>query len=58
MAELVQDAAALVLVPPAGAALLLLDPSLAHPPSPALTASTAIAAIAATVICLILASQP
>jgi hypothetical protein len=50
-----QDAAALLPPPPAGVALtlLLLELSLAHPASPALAASTAIAAIAATVICLI-----
>src|SRR4249920_2227593 len=50
MAELLQDAAAALLPPPpAGVALtlLLLELSLAHPTSPAL------AAIAATVICLI-----
>src|SRR5581483_792476 len=52
MAEFVQDAAALLLVPPAGAELLLLlDPSLAHPASPALAVSTAIVASAATLIC-------
>src|SRR5881392_3470117 len=56
MAELLQDAAAaLLLPPPAGVALtlLLLELSLAQPARPALAASTAIAAIAATVICLI-----
>jgi hypothetical protein len=55
MAALEQDAAALLPPPPAGVALtlLLLELSLAHPASPALAASTAIAAIAATVICLI-----
>jgi hypothetical protein len=56
---LLQDAAAALLLPPAGVALtlLLLELSLAHPASPALAASTAIAAIAATVICLIPASS-
>ena len=55
MAELEQDAAAALPLPPArgradaAAARALL----AHPASPALAASTAIAAIAATVICLI-----
>jgi hypothetical protein len=55
MAELLQEAAALLLPPPAGGALtlLLLEPSLAQPARPALAASIAIAAIAATVICLI-----
>jgi hypothetical protein len=56
MAELEQDAAAALLPPPAAGVaptLLLLELSLAHPASPALAASTAIAAIAATVICLI-----
>src|SRR5437016_1046773 len=57
MAEFVQDAAALLLVPPAAAVpaglALLLELSLAHPARPALAASTAIAAIAATLICLI-----
>jgi hypothetical protein len=54
IAEFVQDAAlALLLVPPAGAVLLELDPSLAHPASPALAASTAIAATAAALSCLI-----
>jgi hypothetical protein len=55
MAELLQDAAALLLPPPAGVALtlLLLELSLAQPARPALAASIAIAAIAATVICLI-----
>src|SRR6266705_4278098 len=55
MAEFVQDAAALLLPPPAGLALalLLLEPSLAHPARPALAASMAIAAMAATVIWLI-----
>jgi hypothetical protein len=53
MAELPQDAAALLLPPPAGVALTLLEPSLAQPARPALAASMAIAAIAATVICLI-----
>jgi hypothetical protein len=54
MAELPQDAAALLLPPPAGVALaLLLEPSLEQPARPALAASMAIAAIAATVICLI-----
>jgi len=53
MAELLQDAAAalaLLLVPDAA---LLLELSLAQPARPALAASIAIAAIAATVICLI-----
>src|SRR2546423_1219288 len=61
MAELLQDAAlaeaaalALLLVPEAA---LLLELSLAQPARPALAASTAIAAIAATVICLIPASS-
>src|SRR5881392_573923 len=61
MAELLQDAAAaLLLPPPAGVALmlLLLELSLAQPARPVLAASTAIAAIAATVICLIPASSP
>src|SRR5690242_7282158 len=67
MAEFVQDAAAPVpvppvLVPPAAAVpaglALLLEPSLAHPASPALAASTAIAATAATRICLIQLSSP
>jgi hypothetical protein len=56
MAESLQDAAAALLPPPAAGValtLLLLELSLAHPASPALAASTAIAAIAATVICLI-----
>jgi hypothetical protein len=54
MAELLQEAAALLLPPPAGVALtLLLELSLAQPARPALAASIAIAAIAATVICLI-----
>src|SRR6266513_5278673 len=55
MAELLQAAAALLLPPPAGVALtlLLLELSLAQPARPALAASIAIAAIAATVICLI-----
>jgi hypothetical protein len=54
MAELLQDAAALLLPPAAGVALtLLLELSLAQPARPALAASIAIAAIAATVICLI-----
>src|SRR5438132_1572187 len=56
MAELEQDAALALLLPPAAgavAALLVLVVLLAHPASPALAASTAIAAIAATVICLI-----
>src|SRR5690242_10182796 len=57
MAEFVQDAAAALLLPPAAAApvglALLLELSLAHPASPALAASTAIAAMAATLICLI-----
>jgi hypothetical protein len=60
MAELLQDAAAALLPPPpAGVALtlLLLELSLAQPASPVLAASTAIAAIAATVICLIPASS-
>src|SRR5436190_1547574 len=60
MAELLQDAAAaLLLPPPAGVALTLplLELSLAQPARPALAASTAIAAIAATVICLIPASS-
>src|SRR6185437_10758224 len=53
MAELLQDAAAalaLLLVPDAA---LLLELSLAQPARPALAASIAIAAIAATVICFI-----
>src|SRR6185437_3228377 len=59
MAELLQDAAlaeaaALLFVPEAA---LLLELSLAQPARPALAASTAIAAIAATVICLIPASS-
>src|SRR6185295_4655976 len=57
MAELLQDAAAalaLLLVPEAA---LLLELSLGQPARPALAASTAIAAIAATVICLIPASS-
>src|SRR6478609_5603453 len=61
MAELLQDAVlaeaaalALLLVPEAA---LLLELSLAQPARPALAASTAIAAIAATVICLIPASS-
>src|SRR5690242_21338627 len=55
MAELLQAAAALLLPPPAGVALtlLLLELSLAQPARPALAASIAKAAIAATVICLI-----
>jgi hypothetical protein len=56
MAELLQEAAAPLLPPPAGVALtllLLLELSLAQPARPALAASIAIAAIAATVICLI-----
>jgi hypothetical protein len=55
MAEFEQDAAALLLPPPAGVALtlLLLELSLAQPARPALVASIAIAVIAATVICLI-----
>jgi hypothetical protein len=58
MAELLQEAAAPLLQPPAGVALtllllLLLELSLAQPARPALAASIAIAAIAATVICLI-----
>src|SRR5689334_24512903 len=57
MAEFVQDAAAALLLPPAAAApvglALLLELSLAHPASPALAASTVIAAMAATLICLI-----
>src|SRR5437868_10549451 len=54
MAELEQDAA-LLLPPAAGVALmlLLLELSLAQPARPALAASMAIAAMAATVICLI-----
>src|SRR5690349_14573903 len=62
MAEFVQDAAAALLLPPAAAApvglALLLELSLAHPASPALAASTAIAAMAATLICLIRRSSP
>jgi hypothetical protein len=53
MAEFEQDAAvalALLLVPEAA---LLLELSLAQPARPALAASMAIAAMAATVICLI-----
>jgi hypothetical protein len=53
MAELLQDAAAalaLLVVPDAA---LLLELSLAQPARPALAASIAIAAIAATVICFI-----
>jgi hypothetical protein len=57
MAEFVQEEAAALLLPPAAAApvglALLLELSLAHPASPALAASTAIAAMAATLICLI-----
>src|SRR5690348_16792788 len=55
MPELLQAAAALLLPPPAGVALtlLLLELSLAQPARPALAASIAKAAIAATVICLI-----
>src|SRR6476469_1966163 len=57
MADCVQDRSAGLLPPrpaadPVGLALLL-DFSLAHPASPALAASTAIAAMAATLICLI-----
>src|SRR5690242_21571284 len=60
MAELLQDAEAALLPPPAAGValtLLLLELSLAQPARPALAASTAIAAIAATVICLIPASS-
>src|SRR5262249_3206612 len=53
-AALAEAAALLLLVP---AAALLLELSLAQPARPALAASTAIAAIAATVICLIPASS-
>src|SRR6266550_6712222 len=56
MAELEQDAALALLPEPAAGAvavLLLLVVLLAQPASPALAASMAIAAMAATVICLI-----